>query len=244
MAGNVLILGATSDMALALARKFGDKGYSLTLAARNLEKIKAMQADIRIRQRVPVEIVAFDANDVKSHEHFYHSLPAKPDVVICVFGLLGDQKIAQQKWEMSEAILYANFVGAVSILNIVANDMEQRKQGVIIGISSVAGERGRQSNYIYGSAKAGFTAYLSGLRNRLCKSNVHVLTVKPGFVKTRMIENIKTPGPLTSHPAKVAEDIYNAVSRRKNTIYTSSIWRPIMYAIKSLPEGIFKKLSL
>lgn len=244
MAGNVLILGATSDMALALARKFGDKGYSLTLAARNLEKIKAMQADIRIRQRVPVEIVEFDANDVKSHEHFYHSLPVKPDVVICVFGLLGDQKVAQQKWEMSEAILYTNFIGAVSILNIVANDMEHRKQGVIIGISSVAGERGRQSNYIYGSAKAGFTAYLSGLRNRLCKSNVHVLTVKPGFVKTRMIENIKTPGPLTSQPAKVAEDIYNAVSRRKNTIYTSSIWRPIMYVIKSLPEGIFKKLNL
>ncbi|HYG00985.1 MAG TPA: SDR family oxidoreductase [Chryseosolibacter sp.] len=244
MSRNALILGATSDIAVALARKFGTNGYSITLAARNLEKIRATQADIKIRQRVPVEIVSFDANDVESHQAFYESLPAKPDVVISVFGLLGNQTEAQQNWKSCQDILYANFIGAVSILNIVANDMEQRRHGVIIGISSVAGERGRQSNYIYGSAKAGFTAYLSGLRNRLCKSNVHVLTVKPGFVKTRMIENIKTPGPLTSLPSRVADDIYNAMAKGRNTIYTSSIWRPIMYAIKSIPEGLFKRLKL
>ena len=244
MSRNALILGATSDMAVALARKFGTHGYSLTLAARNIEKIKATQSDIQIRQRVSVDIATFDANDVESHEAFYYSLPVKPDVVICVFGLLGKQAEAQQNWKACEEILYANFIGAVSILNIVANDMEQRKQGVIIGISSVAGERGRQSNYLYGSAKAGFTTYLSGLRNRLYKSNVHVLTVKPGFVKTRMIENIKTPGPLTSHPIKVANDIYNAMSKRSNVVYTSSIWRPIMYVIKSIPESVFKRLKL
>lgn len=244
MSKNVLILGATSDMALAVARKFGTQGYSLTLAARNLEKLKIMKADVQIRQRVPVEIVTFDALELDSHASFYHQLQVKPDVVICVFGLLGDQSAAQQNWEECQKILFSNYIGAVSILNIVANDMEQRRDGVIVGISSVAGERGRQSNYLYGSAKAGFTAYLSGLRNRLCKSNVHVVTVKPGFVKTRMLENMQTPKPLTSMPAQVADDIYNAVTKRKDTIYTSSIWRPIMYVIKSIPEGVFKKLKL
>jgi decaprenylphospho-beta-D-erythro-pentofuranosid-2-ulose 2-reductase len=244
MSKNVLILGATSDMALALARKFGSHGYSITLAARNVEKLKATQSDIQIRQRVPVDIVKFDALEIDTHLPFYAGLPKKPDIVICVFGLLGDQQKAQSDWAACEEILFSNYIGAVSILNIAANDMEQRKTGVIIGISSVAGERGRQSNYLYGSAKAGFTAYLSGLRNRLFKSGVHVLTVKPGFVKTKMLENMKTPAPLTALPVQVAEDVYNAVLKRKDTIYTKSIWRTVMYIIKTIPEPVFKKLSL
>jgi decaprenylphospho-beta-D-erythro-pentofuranosid-2-ulose 2-reductase len=244
MSKNALILGATSDMALALARKFGSEGYSITLAARNLDRIKATQSDIKIRQNVDVYIAHFDALDLKSHFQFYSTLPVKPDVVACVFGLLGDQVKAQTDWDTCEEILLSNFVGAVSILNIVANDFETRRAGTIVGISSVAGERGRQSNYFYGSAKAGFTAYLSGLRNRLFKSGVHVLTVKPGFVKTRMIENMKTPAPLTALPSQVADDIYDAVKKGKNTIYTKSIWRPIMYVIKSIPESVFKKLKL
>lgn len=244
MSKNALILGATSDMSLALARKFGSHGYSLTLAARNVDKLTALQSDIQIRQHVTVDIVPFDALNIKSHQDFYKNIPTKPDVVICVFGLLGDQLKAQSDWQSCEEILMSNYVGAVSILNIVANDMELKKQGVIVGISSVAGERGRQSNYFYGSAKAGFTAYLSGLRNRLFKSGVHVLTVKPGFVKTKMIENIKTPGPLTAMPKNVADDIYNAVVKRKNVIYTKGIWQWVMLAIKNIPEGVFKKLKL
>jgi decaprenylphospho-beta-D-erythro-pentofuranosid-2-ulose 2-reductase len=244
MSKNVLILGATSDMALALARKFATQGYAITLAARNIERLKATQSDIQIRQNVPVEIVRFDAQEVNNHQVFYSGLKMKPDVVICVFGLLGDQLKAQADWSACQDILVSNYIGAVSILNIVANDMESRGNGVIVGISSVAGERGRQSNYLYGSAKAGFTAYLSGLRNRLCKSGVHVLTVKPGFVRTRMIENIKTPEPLTALPSQVANDIYDAVIKRKNVIYTKSIWRPVMYVIKTIPESIFKKLKL
>jgi decaprenylphospho-beta-D-erythro-pentofuranosid-2-ulose 2-reductase len=244
MSKNVLILGATSDMALALARKFGNEKYSLTLAARNTERLNATQSDLQIRQGVMVDIVRFDALALDTHGSFYRGLTTRPDVVICVFGLLGDQLKAQLDWQSCQEILFSNYVGAVSILNIVANDMEQRRDGVIVGISSVAGERGRQSNYFYGSAKAGFTAYLSGLRNRLAKSGVHVLTVKPGFVRTRMIENIRTPAPLTAETKDVAEDIYQAVIRGKNTIYTKSVWRPLMYVIKSIPEGIFKKLKL
>jgi decaprenylphospho-beta-D-erythro-pentofuranosid-2-ulose 2-reductase len=244
MSKHLLILGATSDMALALARKFGTQGYSLTLAARNVERLHATQSDIQIRQNVAVDIVHFDALDLNSHEQFYNNLKTRPDVVISVFGLLGDQVKAQTDWNACQEILFSNYVGAVSILNIVANDMEKRKSGVIVGISSVAGERGRQSNYFYGSAKAGFTAYLSGLRNRLSRSNVHVVTVKPGFVKTRMIENMKTPAPLTAEPRAVADDIYRAVTKKKDIIYTKSVWRPIMYIIKSIPESIFKKLKL
>jgi decaprenylphospho-beta-D-erythro-pentofuranosid-2-ulose 2-reductase len=244
MTKHALILGATSDMALAVARKLGNEGYSLTLAARSLEKLQVLQADIQIRQRVNVTVATFDALDIKSHQPFYEGLPQKPDVVVCVFGLLGDQSKAQKDWNECEEILMSNYIGAVSILNIVANDMEARRNGCIVGISSVAGERGRQSNYFYGSAKAGFTAYLSGLRNRLCHSNVHVVTVKPGFVKTKMIENLKTPGPLTAQPSKVADDIYNAIVKRRDIIYTLPIWRPVMYMIKSIPERFFKKMKL
>jgi len=126
----------------------------------------------------------------------------------------------------------------------VANDFERRKKGVIVGISSVAGERGRQSNYIYGSAKAGFTAYLAGLRNRLFHHGVHVVTVKPGFVKTRMIENLSTPGPLTASPKNVATSVLRAIKKKKDIIYVLSIWSVVMLMIRMIPESIFKRLKL
>ena len=244
MEENVLILGATSDMAVAIARHLAMEGYSITLAARSPERLAALEGDLRVRHKAMVSSAHFDALDFTSHAAFYQSLPEKPDIVICVFGLLGDQSEAQQNWAHCHEIINSNYTGAVSILNIVANDFERRKKGTIVGISSVAGERGRQSNYIYGSAKAAFTAYLSGLRNRLYHHGAHVVTVKPGFVKTKMIENLSTPGPLTASPKKVAEKISAAIRRKKDTIYVLSAWRLIMYIIKSIPEFIFKKLKL
>jgi short-subunit dehydrogenase len=244
MEENVLILGATSDMAVAITRQLAIEGYSITLAARNTERLSAMEGDIRIRHKAMVNSVYFDALDFQSHQGFYDSLPEKPDIVICVFGLLGDQRGAESDWAESLQIIQSNYTGAVSILNIVANDFARRKKGTIVGISSVAGERGRQSNYLYGSAKAGFSAYLSGLRNRLYKHGVHVITVKPGFVKTKMIEDLKTPGPLTASPKKVAEKISRAIVQKKDTVYVLPIWRFIMFVIRSIPEGIFKRLKL
>jgi decaprenylphospho-beta-D-erythro-pentofuranosid-2-ulose 2-reductase len=244
MEQNVLILGAASDMAVAIARKFAAAGYSLTLAARNAEKLTALEADLKIRYNVAVASTRFDALGFAGHEEFYYSLPERPDIVVCVFGLLGDQFSAQQSWSACEEILFTNYVGAVSILNVVANDFEKQKKGTIIGISSVAGDRGRQSNYFYGSAKAGFTAYLSGLRNRMFHHGVHVLTVKPGFVKTRMIENIKTPGPITASVKKVADHIFKATRSKNNSIYVLPVWALIMLVIKTIPEGFFKKLKL
>lgn len=239
-----MILGATSDMAVAIARQLASEGYSITLAARNRERLSAIEGDLRVRHKVMVSSVFFDALDFNSHLEFYHSLVEKPDIVICVFGFLGDQAEAQKNWRHCHEIIESNYTGAVSILNVIAEDFERRKKGMIIGISSVAGERGRQSNYIYGSAKAGFTAYLSGLRNRLYHHGVHVMTVKPGFVKTKMIENLTTPAVLTASPKTVGKKISRGISRKHNTVYVLPIWSLIMFVIRNIPETIFKRLKM
>lgn len=240
----VLILGATSDIAVALAHQFGSAGYDLQLASRSVDTLSPIKSDLEIRYGVQVQTYPFDATDFENHLVFYSSLEMKPDIVICVFGYLGDQNTASQNWQESKRIIETNYTGAVSVLNIIANDFEERQKGTIVGISSVAGERGRQSNYIYGSAKAGLTAYLSGLRNRLTKSHVHVVTVKPGFVDTRMTEHLDLPKPLTAKPEQVAKHIFSAVKKRKNTLYVLSIWKIIMLIIKMIPENIFKKMKL
>lgn len=240
----VLILGAGSDMAVAIAREFAGKKYDIQLAARNAASLHALQQDLQIRHHVQASSYSFDATDFSSHPAFYTALPVKPDVTICVFGYLGSQEKAASDWTETARIINTNYTGAVSILNIVANDYADRGTGTIIGISSVAGERGRQSNYIYGSAKAGFTAYLSGLRNRLFHKGVHVMSVQPGFVYTRMTEDLKLPPLLTAQPQEVAAAVYKAAQGKKNTVYTKWFWRYIMLIIKSVPEGIFKKLKL
>lgn len=240
----VLILGAGSDMAVAIARQFASNKYDIQLAARNVASLSALEQDLRIRYQVAASSHAFDATDFVSHAAFYTALPAVPDITISVFGYLGSQEKGQSDWNEAARILHTNYTGAVSILNIVADEYAARGAGTIVGISSVAGERGRQSNYLYGSAKAGFTAYLSGLRNRLFHKGVHVLSVQPGFVYTRMTENLKLPAPLTAQPQDVAADVYKAVKAKKNIIYTKWFWRYIMLIINSIPEGIFKKLKL
>jgi len=240
----VLILGAGSDMAIAIAREFARQKYDVQLAARNAASLTALQQDLKIRYEVAASCHAFDATDFNSHPGFYEGLPVKPDVTICVFGYLGDQEKGQTDWTEAARIIHTNYTGAVSILNVVATDYAARKQGVIVGISSVAGERGRQSNYIYGSAKAGFTAYLSGLRNRLFHAGVHVMSVQPGFVYTRMTENLTLPPLLTAQPQDVAVAVYKGVLSRKNVLYVKWFWRYIMLIIKMIPEGIFKKLKL
>lgn len=239
-----LILGATSDMAIAIARKFASHGYNIQLAARNTAPLQALQSDIQIRHNVQCTVYSFDALNYASHKAFIDQLNPKPDVTICVFGYLGDAMKARTDWQETERILQTNYVGAVSVLDRIADHYAAQKSGTIVGISSVAGERGRQSNYHYGSAKAGFTAYLSGLRNRLFKEGVHVVTVQPGFVYTRMTEDLQLPKLLTGHPADVANTVYNAVKKKKNVVYVKWFWRWIMLIIRSIPEFMFKKLKL
>jgi len=240
----VLILGASSDMAIAIARKFASEGYQVQLAARKPEQLAPLKADIEVRYKVECSLHLFDALDYSSHQQFFSQLNPMPDVTICVFGYLGDSVKARSEWNEAHLILQSNYTGAVSVLDKVANDYAKQKNGVIVGISSVAGERGRQSNYHYGSAKAGFTAYLSGLRNRLFHEGVHVVTVQPGFTYTRMTENMKLPKPLTGYPADVANAIFSAVQKKKNVIYVKWMWRWIMCIIRSIPEAMFKKMKM
>lgn len=240
-----LILGATSDIGKALARKFAADGFQLVLTARDPKHLDPLVTDIKTRQeQAEIETMPFDALDFDSHAEFFEKLQPKPDVAVCVFGYLGDQATAQSDFSEAHKIVDSNYTGAVSILNRIADDFEQRKTGSIIGISSVAGDRGRAKNYIYGSAKAAFTAYLSGLRNRLTKSNVHVLTVKPGFVYTRMTEGLDLPPRLTARPERVADDIFNAYKKGRNEIYTKGLWRYMMLVIRHIPEFIFKKMDI
>lgn len=241
---NLLILGAGSDVGLACAHYFAKNGFNLMLASRNLEELQKTATDIEIRHEVKAHSTYFDALDFKSHEQFYKNLPLVPDVVISVFGLLGDQPLAEKDFDHAEKIIKSNFTGNVSILGIIANEMEKLKKGTIICVSSVAGERGRKSNYFYGASKAALTAFLSGLRARLFPSNVHVLTVIPGFIQTKMIDGIKTPAPLTAQPEDVAKAIFKGFEKKKNSIYVLAPWRLIMLIIKMIPEFIFKKLNL
>jgi short-subunit dehydrogenase len=231
-------------MAVAIAKKFASAGYAIQLAARNAERLRPLQTDIAIRYNTVCTLHEFDAEQPALHTAFFESLPVKPDITICVFGYLGDQKLAESDWKECERIIQVNFTGAVSILNIAANYYAARQAGTIAGISSVAGERGRQSNYFYGSAKAGFTAYLSGLRNRLFRDKVHVVSIQPGFVYTRMTEGLPLPKLLTATPEDVADTIYRAILKKKNVVYVKWFWRWIMLVIKSIPEFVFKKLKL
>lgn len=241
---HVLILGATSDIAQALAYRFAREGCGLTLAARRAERLGPAASDLAIRHQVPVQAVEFDAVAFDGHAAFYAALDPKPDVAICVFGYLGDQARGQRDFAEAKKIIDANYTGAVSILNVIANDFEARGGGTIIGISSVAGDRGRQSNYLYGSAKAGLTAYLSGLRNRLFRAGVRVITVRPGFVRTRMTAGLKLPAPLTADPEQVAGEVFKAYRQGRDNLYTLWMWRYIMCMIRSLPESVFKRLNL
>lgn len=242
--GPILIIGAKSDIAKALAHEYAKHGYDLYLAARDSAALATDRIDIDIRHKVGVETFELDITAYDSHLSFYESLSPKPAGVISVVGYLGDQKSAETDFHEAEKIIATNFTGCVSLLNIVASDMERRGEGFIIGISSVAGDRGRKSNYVYGSAKAAFSEYLSGLRNRLANSGVHVLTVKPGFVNTKMTHDLDLPKKLTAEPKEVAADIYKAQQKKRNILYTKWFWRLIMLIIRHIPEPIFKKMNL
>ncbi len=240
----ILVLGAKSEIAKAVAHLFAQNGFNIYLAARKHKELENDARDMEIRHQIQAKAVEFDALDYSSHQAFYSSLQEKPCGVVCAVGYLGDQKHSEQHFEEATKILNTNYTGCVSILNIVADDFEKRKGGFIIGISSVAGDRGRQSNYFYGSAKAGFTAYLSGLRNRMDKSNVQVMTVKPGFVYTQMTEDLDLPPLLTAEPKEVAANIYHNWKRKKDVVYVKWFWRWIMLVIRIIPERLFKKMRL
>lgn len=229
---------------MAVARRFAADGHPVQLAARNAAGLEADGADMALRHQVPVSLHEFDALDVAGHDRFVDALPSLPGIAVCAVGLMGDQAVNEQDGAAAVMVMRSNFEGPANVLAVLANRFVQRGHGTLVGISSVAGERGRATNYVYGSAKAGFTAFLSGLRNRLAARGVHVVSVLPGFVATRMTEGMKLPGRLTAQPDEVANAIAKAVATGRNIVYVRPVWQLIMLIIRNIPEPIFKRLKL
>ncbi len=240
----LLVLGATSDIARACAHRFAADGFNLVLAARNPDALGGDTKDLKIRYGIEVKTVLFDALATEGHCSFFQSLDPVPDGVLCAIGTMEGNEDAMSDPEKLKAIMDTNLTGPAALLTLAGAAFRERSSGFIIGISSVAGNRGRGSNYPYGSAKAGFTAFLSGLRNSLNENGVQVITVLPGFVRTKMTENMDLPASLTAEPGRVAEDVFRAFEKKKSIVYTPCVWRWIMLIIQHIPEFIFKRMKL
>ena len=242
----ILVLGATSGIAEATCRIWAAEGASLFLVARNAQKLAAVAADLKTRGATYVDTAAADLDDTDKHPallaHAINSLTGM-DVAYLAHGILGDQTAAEKDFEVAAQILHTNFVSVVSLLTWLANFCVQRHAGTLAVISSVAGDRGRKSNYLYGASKAGLSAFLGGLRNRVDREGVTVLTIKPGPIKTAMTTGMKGSEKFADVDA-TAKTIAKAVAARKDSLYVPFQWAPIMWVIRQIPEPIFKKLNL
>lgn len=238
---SLLILGAGSDIGRALAEVAAAAGCALLLAARQASQLHDLEEHLRQKHGVQVSVVDFDVLAVDTHEAFIDNLPIVPDMVVCLVGLLGDQTLAEHCFAEADLILRSNLFGPVSILSVAANRMEKRKHGAVIGVSSVAGDRGRADNYVYGAAKAGLTTFLSGLRQRLGRTPVRVVTIKPGPVRTRM--TVGRRAILMTTPDRIAPALFAACSKARGVVYLPWYWRPIMILIRAVPEALFRRLS-
>ncbi len=227
--------------AYALARQ----GWDISLAGRDVQELRRIAADLILRTGATVSVREFQAEDLESHEGFWEDCVDQMEdlrCVVCAFGFMGSQDAQNEAPALAQQVMTINYTAAGTILMHAAKHFEEQKTGWIVGISSVAGERGRASNYVYGSAKAGFTQLLSGLRARLSKSGVSVLTVKPGFVDTAMTFG-KDGVFLVADPKDVGGQIVEAMTKRKDVVYIPGFWRLIMFIIRSVPEKVFKKMK-
>jgi short-subunit dehydrogenase len=215
------------------------------LAGRDPGALRREADDIATQTGAKVATHSLDILESGAFQTFLAGLDGVPDAVVCVVGLLGEQPKAETDLSHASLVLRSNFEGPALLLGLFAERFRARGTGVLVGVSSVAGERGRASNYVYGAAKAGLTAFLSGLRNRFGKSAVRVITVKPGYVRTRMTAGMKLPGLLTAEPDELAEAIYRATAvRPRDVIYVKPIWLVVMTIIKLIPEPVFRRLKL
>ena len=235
-----LVIGATSDIGRAVARVLAADGYRLQLAARDPARLQREARDAAVRSGGAVSTHHCDVLEPDAAAALAAALDPLPDVAVCVVGLLGDQRQGERDGAAAERVMRTNYVGPALLLGALAERFERRGSGVLVGVSSVAGDRGRGANYLYGSAKAGFTAFLSGLRGRLRAAGVHVVTVKPGWVRTRMTDGRELPERLTAEPEEVARAVHAAIVRRRHVIYVRRSWRPIMLIVRALPERVFK----
>lgn len=242
----VVIFGATSAIARATARLLAARGDRLFLVARDATKLEATAQDLRVRGAAAVDVAVADLDDFARHEVLLNEAQralGKLDVVLIAHGTLPDQGALERSFEATERELHTNFLSVVSLLTPLANRLEAQGEGTIAVISSVAGDRGRASNYVYGTAKGAVSLFLQGLRNRLHKSGVRVITIKPGFVDTPMTAEVKKNA-LFASPEAVAKGIVSALDRGRDVVYLPAFWNLIMLIIRAIPEPLFKRLKL
>lgn len=244
---NILIVGASSAIATACARIWAAEHARFFLVARNENKLATIADDLRARGASDVQAYSLDMNDFPAHEAMlaqaFSSL-ASVDVCLIAHGTLPDQAACEQDIELALLEFSSNGLSVIALLTHLANRLEQQRSGTIAVISSVAGDRGRPSNYLYGTAKAAVSTFCEGLRARLFKVGVHVLNVKPGFVDTPMTQGLSLPRLLLATPGQVADDITKAINNRRNSIYTPRFWALIMLIIRNIPVALFKKINL
>jgi len=243
----VLIIGATSAIATACARLWAVQGSEFFLVARNAEKLQQTAADLQGRGAKNVTLHEMDATDSQAHPAMLSSCMAalgQIDIALIAHGTLPDQKACEQDVNIALQELANNSTSVIALLTILANQFEIQRCGTLAVISSVAGDRGRPSNYLYGTAKAAVSTFCEGLRARMFKVGVHVMTIKPGFVDTPMTKGLPLPGPLVAKPDQVAQRIVAGIERKANILYTPGFWALIMLIIRSIPNPIFKRLNL
>lgn len=246
MSKRILIIGATSAIAEAAARQWAARGDALFLVGRKRQKLDDIAADLKVRGAASAGVFEMDATDAAMHPSMLEAAVTALgglDVALIAHGTLPDQKACEASVAMMLAEIDNNGLSVVALCTLLGNHFEAQGSGSIAVISSVAGDRGRQSNYVYGAAKGMVTRYLQGLRNRLAKKNVQVLTIKPGFVDTPMTAAF-SKGALWAQPADVARGIVAAIDKGRDEVYLPGFWRLIMLVIRHIPEFVFKKLSL
>lgn len=242
----ILVLGATSGIAEACIRLWATRGDSLFLVARNANRLAAVAADARTRGASHVDTAVADLDRTEHHNDLLvHAINALGglDIAFVALGVLGEQPRAERNFHDAAQIIHTNYTAPVSLLTWLGNYAAQRRAGTVAVLSSVAGDRGRKSNYVYGSAKAGLTAFVDGMRNRIDREGVHVVTIKPGPVKTAMTEGMKGRERFADVD-KVAASIVKGIDRRQDILYVPGQWRLIMSVIRAIPERFFKKLNL
>lgn len=242
---HVMIFGATSGIAVEFARIYAPRKVRFTLVARDEEKLRDLSNDLYTRGAKEVTLLPYSLEDLVASFEATKAIIQKasvPDTVLIAHGLLGDNENLMGSATAMNELIHVNVLSPIGIMMALEEAMTPRKKGVIAMISSVAGDRGRASNFAYGSTKAAISAFASGLRARLAPRGIHVLTVKPGMVATAMTSHLK-PSPLMANPKKVADDIIQGIIKRKNVVYTPRFWQLIMFVIEHIPEKIFMKLK-